>query len=692
MTTRWIRTHCARFDHGGCGLKILVEDGKIVKVEPDPDDPFSSGYSCPKGMALPDRLNHPQRLTHPLMRKGSRGGGEWQTVSWDKALDCLTERFSTIRKNYGPESLAFAQGSPKGPEFFMMLRLANLLNTPNVGGTQHVCHMPREQMAMVTCGFFPVADFEGPARCILLWGSNPLNTNEEGVLGAHLIRCLRQGAALIVVDPMRTEPARRADVWLQIRPGSDDFLALGFLHLLIEEKLFDADFVRDWTVGFEDLREALRPYTPERVAEATWIPREKLVEAARLYGKSRPALIHWGNAVEHTVNSSQTCRSLVLLMALTGNLEAPGGNLRAQAPRLKRLSEFLCLDQFPDRGKKLLNRHFGIMPRLLTVPSWMLVRCISEQSPYPVRCLYTQGTNPLLSYAQSDQVFEALSKLDFLAVADQVMTPTAAMADLVLPVATHPEYNDIGHYGLPHGYILARPKAVEPRGECRPDTEILNEWGKRLGFGEFFWDNTAQILDEILAPSGITYEEFAQKGMLRGKKRYHTYREKGFSTPSGKVELRSSLLEKWGYAPLPSAQKASPTQSEAYPLLLTSAKPKFFFHSAYHHLDSLKIRHPYPKLVLHPETAHSLGILEGDAVRITTPAGEIVQQAHLFDGIDPRVVVADYGWWFPERDEKGLFDWKKSNINCLTSAEAATDPIMGTTQMRALPCRIEKAE
>ncbi len=211
MAANWVKTHCARFDHGGCGLKILVEDGRPVRVLPDLEDPFSGGYACAKGMANLERLNHPLRLTQPLRRSGPRGSGQWQPVSWDAALDLLTDQFQTIRQRLGPEALAFAQGAPKGLEFFMLLRLANLLKTPNVGGTQHVCHMPREQMAMVTCGFFPVPDLEGSPQCVLLWGSNPLATNEEGVLGGHLLECLKRGPKLIVVDPTphRTGSPRR---------------------------------------------------------------------------------------------------------------------------------------------------------------------------------------------------------------------------------------------------------------------------------------------------------------------------------------------------------------------------------------------------------------------------------------------------------------------------------------------------
>uniref|UniRef100_A0A832A180 4Fe-4S Mo/W bis-MGD-type domain-containing protein n=1 Tax=Desulfacinum infernum TaxID=35837 RepID=A0A832A180_9BACT len=686
MAQEWFRTHCARFDHGGCGLKVAVTDGRIDKVAPDPDDPFSRGWHCRKGLSAKERLEHPLRLTQPLRRNGPRGSGLWEPISWDQALDQLTQSFSKALRSAGPESLAFAQGAPKGPEFFLLLRLANLLQCPNVAGSQHVCHMPREQMALLTCGFFPVADLHGPSQCVLLWGSNPSATNEEGVLGGHLLACLKQGARLVVVDPLRTALAEKADLWLQIRPGTDDLLAMGFLHVIVEEGLYDRAFVDQWTVGFDELRRAVQPYKPDRVAAGCRVDQAQIVSAARLYAQSRPACLQWGNAVEHTPNSADTCRALVHLMAVTGNLEEPGGNVRTEMPRLMPLKDMIALDDFPDRPKKLLNHHHGILPRLISVPSWMVVQSILQQAPYPIRCLYVQGTNPMLSYSEAPSVKKALESLDFLAVADQVMTPTAALADVVLPVALPMEYDDIGHYGLPHGFVTARPKVVDPPEGCRSDVWILNEWGKRLGLADRFWDGPEAVLEAILAPSGLSYREFCEKGVLFGPKRFRTYRDKGFKTPSGKVELRSSLLEKWGFRPLPEAEDPAPLPND-FPLLLTSRKPKDFFHSAYRHLDSLRKNHPEPVVWIPHETAARLGIEEGQDVAIETAHGRIRQRAHLTDALQHPVVSADYGWWFPERTDDPLRGWNAANLNMLTAVDR-TDPVMATPQVRAIPCRI----
>jgi anaerobic selenocysteine-containing dehydrogenase len=686
----WVKTHCARFDHGGCGLDVFVSDGKPLQIKPDKSDPFSKGYFCRKGLSSIERVFHPGRLKKPLLRKGKRGEGAWVQISWDKALDILSSEFANAIEKAGPESVAFAQGAPKGLEFFLLLRLANLLKVPTVGAAQHVCHMPREQMGLVTCGFFPVPDYESPTGCVLLWGSDPERTNEEGVLGNLFTGALERGAKLIVVDPLRTDPAHRACLWLQIHPGRDDLLAAGFLRVIIEEGLYDREFVERWTIGFSQLRESVREFDPARVSAGTGVPERQIIDAARLYATSKPALIHWGNAIEHTANSSQTCRMLVILMALTGNLEAPGGNIKAQSPELMRPSELICLKEFPGRAEKLPNRRFGLIPRLLTTPNWILFRLILERSPYPIRCLYLQGTNPVITCSDPQQVREALLKLDFLAVADIFMTPSAALADLVLPVATNFEFNDIGHYGLPHGHIFARPGLIEPQGEAWPDIKILNNWGKRMGLGNYFWDTENHILEDVVKPSGLTYGQFAQKGILSGPKTMYSYKEKGFATPSGKVELSSGLLGKWGYSSTPVVAGHMETD-EQFPFLLTSRKPRSFFHSAYRNIERLRKRAPNPKALIHPDAALRIGISQGAALKISTSYGSIVQIAEFSEDIGLSVIMADYGWWFPERPDES-FCWADSNINCLTSSNGPIDPILGTVQLRGIPCKVEKIE
>ncbi|MBI5603348.1 MAG: molybdopterin-dependent oxidoreductase [Deltaproteobacteria bacterium] len=688
-TARLLKTHCSRMDHGGCGLLVEVREGRIIKIKGDQESPISSGYICSKALASAERTVHPDRLTTPLLRQGPRGEGHFKPLSWDEALKIIATRLNRIRQDHGPQAVVFAQGAPKGLEHFVLIRLANVFGSPNVCGPQHVCHMPREIAGMMTLGFFPVPDYEAPTSLILNWGSNLLKTNEEGVISLNLLKSIKRGADLIVVDPRRTHLASIAQTHHQIKPGSDLALALGLMHIIIQEGLYDPEFVDQWTVGFRELQEQVKGFTPERVADLTWLTPEEIRQTAWTYATSRPALIQWGNALEHTVNSFQTCRALLCLMALTGNLDIPGGNIMPAMPPVARLADFVKADLLPGKARKMLSRAFNLAPNFMVVPPPMVIRAILTGNPYPVKAMVAQVTNPLITNSDARQTYEALMRLDLLVVSEIFMTPTAALADIILPAATGFEFDDIGHYGLAQGWIASRPKIVDPPGECWPDIKILNELGKALGHGEHFWEETPQILDEVLKPSGLTYDQFKEVGVLKGKGRYKKYEDQGFKTPSKKVELYSEPLKNWGFDPLPTLSKLTEVSLE-YPFWATSRKNPYFFHSAYRQIASLRSKYPQPRIEIHPQAAKILGLTEDDWAFIITVKGKIEQQVHLTEDIDPRVVFLDYGWWFPEKKIETLFDWDRSNLNILTAAEPF-DPVLGTPNLRAFPCRIEKS-
>ena len=683
-----IKTSCSRMDHGGCGLLVEVSEGRIQHIKGDPGSPISHGYICPKGLASSDRTGHPDRLRTPLLRQGARGEGRWKPISWSEALGRMAEALNRIRKEYGPQAVAFAQGAPKGLEHFVMIRLANCFGSPNVTGPQNVCHMPRELAGMMTVGFFPVPDYDSDTALILNWGSNLLRSNEEGIISIQLMKTLKKGADLIVIDPRKTHLAEIAQSHLQLKPGSDGALALGLLQVIIREGLYDRAFVEQWTTGFEALKEWVKDYTPERVSDLTWLSPDEIRHTAWIYATSRPALIQWGNAIEHTANSFQTCRALLALMAVTGNLDRPGGNIMPTMPPVARLADFVKAQLLPDKVQKMISRVSRIAPNFMIVPPPLVLRAILTGQPYPVKAMVTQVTNPLLTYSDGRQTFDALNRLDFLAVSDIFMTPTAALADIVLPAATGFEFDDIGHYGLAHGWIAARPKIVDPPGEAWPDVKILSEIGRTLGHEEHFWEDYHQALDEALAPSGLTYEQFKEIGLLRGERAFKKYEAKGFKTPSKKVELFSEQLRKWGFDPLPSFSE-TPEVSLEYPLLATCRKNPFFFHSAYRQLKSLRARYPDPRVEMHPEAARIVGVEDGEWVRIVTSKGEIRQRVKISDRSDSRVVFVDYGWWFPEAGPESLFDWDRANVNVLTSNDVLGRE-MATPNLRAFPCRVEK--
>jgi anaerobic selenocysteine-containing dehydrogenase len=659
---QWKKTHCARMDHGGCALLVEVKENRIVKIKGDPDGYLNRGYVCAKGLVSPERLNHPDRLKSPLRRVGARGEGKWEKIPWSEALGEIVRNLSEIRAKHGARGVAFCQGMPKGLEHFVLIRLANLFGSPNVVAVQDVCHAPREVCGIYTCGFYPVADLHHPSEAFLLWGSNVTATNEEGTIGNLLMEQVKGGIPLVVVDPRKTELADRARVWLRLKPGSDNALALAFLNVVIGENLYDRAFVQEWTHGFEELAQQVKEYTPERMAEETWVAPELIRAGARIYAEARPAAVQWGNPLEQNAHTFHTVRAILCLMAVCGNLDVPGGNIQANEPPILPLGQFVKADRLPSKKKEMIHASFNAIPKLMTVPGGLFKKAVLEGVPYPVKAAYMQCTNPLLSWADSKETYKALMELDFLAVSEVFLTPTAALADVVLPAATYPEFNDIGHYGLGHGCILARPKVVDPPSECRPDMEILWELGRALTPEGSWPDHYEELLEEVLKPSGLGYGQFVQQGCLRGAEKFRKFLSSGFRTPTGKVELSLSEAEKLKLSPLPH-YSGPPTKSDLdYPLILTTAKSPFYLHSSYRWVEGLRRREPSPFAELHPDTAAREGIGEGDPILIQTREGEISQIAHVTDRVLPGVVFAPMGGGF--LNKRGLTIGKDPTSIC----------------------------
>jgi anaerobic selenocysteine-containing dehydrogenase len=316
------RTYCG-LCHPRCGVRLHIENGRAVKVEGDPDHPISRGCLCARGEFLVEHLHHPARLNFPLKRTGDRGANEWRQVSWDQALDEVAEKLAALRDRHGPETLAFTHGT-KRTYHWDGRRFYNLFGSPNLCGANNVCMCPTHAVEFATYGGFAMGELRR-TKCVVLWGHAPSESNP--ILSfPEIVSAKGEGARLIVIDPRRIPEAELADLWLQIRPGTDLALMLGWLRLILEEGLYDRDFVASWTVGFEDLRAAVADYTPEKVAAITWLTREQVVESARCYATTKPAVITWGFGLDKQgVNATQAARARCLLRAITGNLDVPGG-------------------------------------------------------------------------------------------------------------------------------------------------------------------------------------------------------------------------------------------------------------------------------------------------------------------------------------------------------------------------------
>lgn len=688
--------------HGGCGALLTVRDGKVVDVRPDQDNPFNQGRMCVKGMATAEIMYHPDRLLFPLRRVGERGGDRWERVSWDTALTEIAARLDAIRKESGVEAIAIGQGTGRH-HYLHVIRFANTLGTPNwyEPGCAN-CFIPRISVSNLTYGGFVSGDYYGetPPRTILFWGSNPLVSGPDGKLSFPVERALNKGSFGIAVDPRRSETAKRCGLWLPIRPGTDAALALAMIHQIIYAGWYDADFVERWTTGFDVLRNHVREMTPMWGETITGVPASAIIEAARRYAMDRPSVLEWGVSLEQNANSLQTVRAVAILRGLTGNLDVPGSdilgmNILRPYPVMKEalppgmLQKRIGADEF-----KLLGGFRAFMPSA-HIPG--VLRAMRTGEPYRIRALLNFGSNPLLTVADTRNVYDSLQKLDLLVVTDLFMTPTAALADYVLPAALWPEVNQIVE--MPYvveNAVLAQQKVAQV-GECRQDEDIMIDLARRLGLPGSEEDLEG-ILGQRLEPLGVGFEGLKERYGIFPPHRYRKFEDKGFRTPSRKVELYCKALERLGYDPLPSFK---PTRGSAsgisgnakdYPYMLTTgARRRHFFHSEGRQIKSLRRRQPEPIVEMHPDTALRHEIQDGDWVRVSSPCGSVRMKARITADMLKDVISVDHGWWFPERGgaEYGLWE---SNANVLTSSAPPYDPAFGSYQLRGLACNVCKSQ
>ncbi|MFC1820272.1 molybdopterin-dependent oxidoreductase, partial [Thermodesulfobacteriota bacterium] len=598
-------------------------------------------------------------------------------------------------EEHGPESVVFGYGTGRENEA-VIYRIANCLGSPNVLTAGHFCYGPRISTGIITCGTNPVVDYENFPKCIMMWGNNVTIVNADEYKGEPFSVALDHGAKLIVVDPRLTRPAARADIWLQLRPGTDTALALGMLNVIVHEELYDKEFVENHTHGWEQFVKRVNEYPLTKVEEITWVPKEKIKEAARLFATTKPAAIQWGVAIEQQNNCVDNDRSLMFLMGLTGNIDAPGGQALYRTPDVINVGHFGAHGMLPKEqfAKRLGGDRFRLASRFAILQPKCVWDAIVDEEPYPVKMLFLISSNPVITRPNAKEVYRALEKVEFMAVADFFLTPTAELADIVLPAATWLEMNYIGDFWKRHGYILPRRKVIQV-GECRSDHEMLNDLAHRIGQGEYWWDNFEQALDYILHPMGITWQDFEKMDYIRGEVDYYKYKERGFSTPTRKFELYSTVLEKMGYDPLPQHREppespvSTPEVYMEYPyILITGVRPPGFFHTENRQVPWLRELHRDPIVEIHPDAAEKEGIKEGDWVIIESRRGKVRQRAKLAIGRDPRIVSAQHAWWFPENRDPG-HGWDESNINILTEdALEGMDPAIGASNLKTALCRI----
>ncbi|MGI6071431.1 MAG: molybdopterin-dependent oxidoreductase [Lachnospiraceae bacterium] len=682
--------------HGGCGVELFVKDGKLLKVEGDESHPFLQGRLCPRALALTQYAYHPNRLQYPLRRMGARGEGKWARISWDEALDEIEFKFKKLKEEYGAESVVFGQGTGRDAGGSLIF-LAYAYGSPNwtlFGLSGIACFTPRlaamnmvagdiqfEDAAQLSPERYNDPEFKVP-ELMIIWGRGTRGSQcADHYYSSHwVIDLMKRGTKIIVIDPRRTWMSTRAEKWLQLRPGTDCALALAMINVIINENLYDHEFVEKWTHGFEELKERAQEYSPEKVAEITWVSAQDIVEAARMYAKAKPASIRWGQPLDSNANSIGTIQALNCLWAITGNLDIPGGEIIARPPYKVTIYPYSTAETVQLYGQEFVDlmnqKRIGCdkYPLVKNFRSWAMsddvLAQMETQQPYPIRGLYLYTNNFMACTAQDPRRhYEAVKKLDFNVVADTYMTPTCqAIADLVLPGTTFAEKDSVFTTGVPLNAITKQIQVAE----CRSHWDVAFELAKRLNPASVPWPTLKDMFTDRISVSGKTFDELAESPWALAPKDHESgcsgyYRHEkgllradgkpGFNTPTGKVELYSTLLEKYGADPLPHHEEpiespvSTPELYEEYPLILiTGRRMPTMFHSEHRQIPWLRQFEQEPIVELHPKTADEIGVNDGQWVWIEGVRGKCKRKVKTTEVVHEKIAMAPHAWWLPETE------------------------------------------
>ena len=673
-------TDCTLCYHS-CGTKVTVEDGRIVKIEGLESHPLNRGEICPKGAAAIPFVYDPNRIKYPM----KRGKGGWERLTWDQALTEIAAKLTKLKEEFGPSVLGVFGGSIGVENLEMnglIQRFKAAFGSPNFFSVESICYRMRIRTRQITFGKYPTEELD--SNLYVLWGHNP--DESDFPLKLAIEENMKKGAKLVVIDPKRIRLADAAQMYMRIRPGTDGAMALAMINVIINENLYDTDFIDKYTYGFDKLIPHIRKYTPEWAERITWVPSEDIRTLARLFAKTKGAGIYQGTSTQdQTANGTQNSRAFAILQVITGNINVPGGWVIS--PRLV----------FGNVGMQVEGDPLGADRYPLFYEVWGrkspygIVTMVPESVPEKLKAFLVVGGNPILSMADTNAFREAFRKLDLLVVHDLFMTETTALAHYVLPACSHLEKWGVGYtYNVCHclPYLMLRKKAIEPLYESWSEWRFMTELAKKLGLGEHFpWKSEEELVAFELAPSGLTFETLLKEkpeGAFYQEKRYET-REGQFRTPTGKIEIYSEAIENVGFDPLPTYKEptrsplGSPELLEKYPLILsTGNRNLYYIHGQLRQIESLHEKSPEPQTEIGPKTAERYGIRQGDRIIVQTDRGAIKMKARVDERVAEGVVLVPHGW--PD----------EANVNLVTDTQVR-EPIMGYPQTKSLLCAIRKA-
>ncbi|MFC3612837.1 molybdopterin-dependent oxidoreductase [Lutimaribacter marinistellae] len=720
MTTR--RVLCS-----GCDIYCQVhaevpESGKVAEVRTKAIDtrPLMANI-CMKGVHAPEGFANPDRVLYPLRRTGPRGSGQWEQVSWDEALDDIAARLGDIVARHGPEALAVSTSQwNTQTDNGAARRFMNLLGSPNWISGVAMCAGNTAAVNRLVYGWYPFPDYPN-TECIVLFGHNPKPHSWTPIHNA-IRRAQQRGAKLIVLDPRRSENAEAADLWLPLKPGTDAAMCLGWIKVILDEGLYDASFVRKWTLGFEEFKRRVDEFPLSRVAEITGVAPDLIAQAARLYATNGPSVIPWTPITDQQRNSTSAIRLMCALRAICGNLDVKGGELfHGFHPDVVSESELELHEHLPDaqRAKQLgADAHPAFTYRAadmlrepaarvwghdypnlvngacMAVPS-AVFRAMADGDPYPVRAFFVLGNNALMSYANMQLIHRAITAQELVVAVEHFKTPTAQLADYILPGDAWLERNAISDSFAWTAIYRTSQQAVQPPGECRSVYDFWRGLAHRMGMAEHFpWATQDDLLDHRVAKLSDSFASLAEeRAYVAPRMEYRKYETTGFATPSGKVELSSTILDAFGFDPLPNWRPAPPADADWPLTLFTGVREDEFFQTGHRHIASLRKRKPEPLAFLSITDAERLGISSGDDLEVATRQGRVLLKADVRDDMPEGVVRVPHGWWLPERPEgDGTLSgaWTHADAQICPDDSDHLDMEQGIPHLKGIACRVTK--
>ena len=692
-------TYCDGCNHvPKCGIMYYRRGSVITRVQSRTDFNYPNNTLCSKGYAQLQEQYHPERLRYPLKRTAPKGQPpKWVRVSWDEALRITAQKLMAIKALYGPESICFYTGDPKEMRPPLQ-RLSFSLGSPNFGTESSTCSRSVSLAGLLLFGETVTGSppTKETKNCFI-WGVNPAFSGPFAMKG--FLKAKADGVRFFMIDPRKTPTVQALEaVHLALRPGTDGALALGMMHTIIDEDLYDKEFVSQWVHGFEEFKEYVKQFPPEKVASITGVAAEKIVEAARAFAQGPSTLMVSASPVVHHTNGNQNMRAVLSLIAITGNFDRPGGVMVPPAALLPSDSigdPAFCrrIDLLPKISKKRVDlEEFPVWAEL--IPEIQMNRLPEYVERGKIRGLVMFGGNAKM-WPQPQLYQKAIGQLEFSLATDYFYRPwTHDYVDLLLPAATC--FERLASVAC-FGRNIYQRQPIKPLGEAREDWQIIADIGVALGLtNEFCEGNLEAFVNEFLKSTGVTVEQLkkapgcmvnvpladppkSQKyalGLLRRD------RKPGFNTPTGKVEVYSTILKKYGFDPLPTYKEpvesplSKPEMGEKYPLvLMTGARIPFYTHSKWRDVPWVSEFQPEPMVNLNPADARQRGIKEGDRVFIENPYGQIKVKAHLTEMVTPGIVDMFHGW--PEQD-----------VN--TMVPRHFDPISGYPPYKSGLCQVKK--